>query len=185
MSKSQTVQGREREHLERIKLEEKERDKQRREGRKIGKLTDSLIEKLRHCNPKQLKRVIKTCRKYERDHRVPPNVFEIRRTQVILSEKYRNKLFVLDWRSCSKSNCGKCPHGPYVYSYQRDGGYFPPTYIGTKFSRLPVQIREKFRIGHEEARADRMRVLSEMPNETASSTESSNPSAGAAVSTPR
>jgi hypothetical protein len=111
-------------------------------------------------------------------------VFEIRSTEVVLSEKHRNKLFVLEWRSCSKSNCKKCPHGPYVYAYQRDGGYFPPMYIGTRFSRLPVQIREKFRVAHEEARAERMRVLSEIANTTASSTESSNRFAETADSTP-
>jgi hypothetical protein len=158
-----TVQERIRERLARIKLEEKERERQRREGRKTGELTDSLVEKLRRCNPKQLKRVIKTARQYQRDHRCPPDLYDIRRTNsdVVASEKHRNKLFTLEWRACGKSNCKKCPHGPYVYSYQRDGDCFPATYVdSSKFSRLPHAIREKFRVIREEARAERARVLS-------------------------
>lgn len=42
-----------------------------------------------------------------------------------------------------KSNCRKCPHGPYVYSYHRDGQYHPSK-LQSNFSRLPRPIREQF-----------------------------------------
>lgn len=31
---------------------------------------------------------------------------------------------------CGKEGCGKCPHGPYWYSYQRQGGKVKSKYVG-------------------------------------------------------
>lgn len=157
-------QERAREYLARIEKEAQERVRERREGRKLGRLTHSLRESLRNCTPKQLDLVIKLARKYKRDYKEPPDVqdIQIRRSTVLIdSQPYKNRLYTLEMRSCGKPNCTKCPHGPYPYSYQRDGSLFPAKFINdAKFSRLPAEIRERFTKIRNEVRAEREKFFS-------------------------
>jgi len=158
------LQERATEYLDRIKRESDERVRERREGRKEGALTRSLMDSLRNCNPKQLKAVKKLVREYEKDHKEPPDRREISTpggTEVVHSQAHKNKLYTVELRSCGKANCTKCPHGPYVYVYQRDGSLFPSKSINeTKFSRLPAEIRERFRTIRNEVRAEREKFFS-------------------------
>jgi hypothetical protein len=34
------------------------------------------------------------------------------------------------WVRCGKSNCTRCPHGPYWYAYWREGGRRRSRYVG-------------------------------------------------------
>jgi hypothetical protein len=106
-----------------------------------------------------LKAVKKLVREYEKDHKEPPDRHEIsipQGTEVVDSQVHKNRLYTLELRSCNKSNCTKCPHGPYVYFYQRDGSLFPPKSIkDAKFSRLPTEIRERFRATRNEVKKQR------------------------------
>jgi|ERR1700733_514623 len=142
------TQLRAREILARIDRESAQRDQDRRDDRKLGKLSHSLHEKLRSCNPGQLKRVIKLSHQFLKDHKVAPDIREVpnrRRATILAHVGHKNKLYWLEVHPCSKPNCRKCPHGPYIYSYHRDGQYFPPTYHGSSLSRLPRKVRDLFR----------------------------------------
>jgi hypothetical protein len=157
------LQERATEYLDRIKRESEERVRERREGRKVGMLSRSLLDGLRNCNPKQLKAVKNLVREYQKDHNEPPDPREITTpggTHVVVSQAHRNKRHTVELRSCGKSNCTKCPHGPYVYVYQRDGSLFPSKSVkDAKFSRLPADIREKFRTIRNEVRVERERYF--------------------------
>lgn len=112
-----------RSELERIRRESERKTTARREGRKQGELSDSLKEKLRACNALQLRRVKKLCDRYLRDHRLPPEPYECGKhytRSVLNSIAIKNKRYQLELRDCGKQ-CGGCPHGPYLYSYYRDG----------------------------------------------------------------
>lgn len=154
-----TYKQRAAEHLERWKREEQEQTKQRREDRKLGIPTSGLLDHLRNCNPKQLKRAIKFARQRLKHHKHPPDDSEVinrrnAKAKVLASVIYKNKRYRLERRSCGKETCRKCPHGAHVYSYQRDGGISPETYIkDAEFSQLPKPIRDQFRPILEEFRA--------------------------------
>jgi hypothetical protein len=60
------------EMVARRKKEEEEQAEERRAGRPLGKLTQSLKDKLRACNVAQLKAAKKLCDDYIEDHRKPP-----------------------------------------------------------------------------------------------------------------
>jgi hypothetical protein len=142
------VRQRARDAMARIEQESKQREQQRREGRKKGRLSHSLDEKIRSCNPKQLKRVIKLAQELLKEHRVPPDIRDIRNernAKLLATAGHKNHLYGLEVHPCSKLNCKKCPHGPYVYSYHRDGQYFPSKYHGSSLSRLPRSVRDLFR----------------------------------------
>lgn len=38
---------------------------------------------------------------------------------------------------CGKSNCTRCPHGPYWYAYWREGGRLRSKYLGSAKAREP------------------------------------------------
>jgi len=137
-----------RETMARIERESAQRDQDRREGRKVGKLSHSLHEKLRSCNPQQLKRVIKLSRQYLKEHKHAPAFRDFpnrRHARVLAHVEHKNMRYCLEVHPCSKANCRKCPHGPYIYSYHRDGQYFPLKYHGSTFTRLPRKVRDAFR----------------------------------------
>jgi len=126
--------------------EEQKQTQERREGRKHGELSRSLEEKIEACNPKQLKRVIKLARLNLKDHKQAPERWQIHlygNTKLLAHASRKNKLYCLELRSCGKPNCRKCPHGPYVFSYHRDGQYYPSK-SESDFSRLPKPIRDLF-----------------------------------------
>jgi hypothetical protein len=129
--------------LARIKREADKRATDRREGRKLGLLSQSLEEKLRSCNPLQLRRVKKMCDEYLKDHRSPPEEFDCRKrftNRVVAVVKLKNKRFQLEFRDCGK-HCTKCPHGPYLYSYWRDGSIIKDDYHGkSPFRNIPRKI---------------------------------------------
>jgi hypothetical protein len=133
--------------MEQIDREAKEREQERREGRVHGELTDSLKEAVGRCNPKQLKRLIKLARYEISDHKRPPKLQQISlyfNSKVLVHAVHKNKLYCLEMHFCGKSNCRKCPHGSYVYSYQRNGQFYPRSKSALNFSRLPKSIRERF-----------------------------------------
>jgi hypothetical protein len=118
------------ETLERIRKESEKRRRARREGRKRGELSESLEEKLRSCNPLQLKRVKKICDEYLADHRLPPDDFECGQRytkKILVSVPVKNTRYLLELRPCGK-DCQKCPHGPYLYAYHRDGAIIKQFY---------------------------------------------------------
>lgn len=39
-----------------------------------------------------------------------------------------------EWVKCGKATCKRCPHGPYVYAYQRINGRLRKRYVGKPFS---------------------------------------------------
>ncbi len=132
--------------LAEVRREERRREEERREGRKQGELSRSLREKIEACNPRQLKRVIKLARRSIKDHKRAPELWEIhlyRNTKLLAHAGHKNRLFCLELRPCGKSNCRKCPHGPYVFSYHRDGLYYPSK-SESNFARLPKPIRDVF-----------------------------------------
>jgi hypothetical protein len=131
--------------IERGKREAEERVKHRREGRKRGWLSASLEEKLRSCNPLHLRRVKKVCDDYLADHLGPPHDFECgeRYTRRVLAAvEIRNKRYQLELRDCGK-HCGRCPHGPYLYSYFRDGSIIKQKYYrkNKSFRDAPRKVR--------------------------------------------
>jgi len=86
---------------ERIRRESERKSKARRAGRKKGELSDSLEEKLRACNPLQLKTVKRLCDVFLADHRHRPiqeNVGNITSVQFSL----RLQLEI----NCTAWNCG-------------------------------------------------------------------------------
>jgi hypothetical protein len=134
--------------LERARREDEKRRRERREGRKRGELSQSLSEKLRSCNPLQLRRVKKICARYLEDHRLPPNELEcdeprprVKRT-VLISVGLKNRRYRLERRDCGK-NCLQCPHhGPYLYFYYRDGSIIKEKYLGkAPFGKAPRKVR--------------------------------------------
>lgn len=138
------------ERWDEIKRHEQEQVLQRRQGRLRGELTDSLREKLRNCNPKQLRNVVELCRRFIKDHRVAPSrrdcVQRFAQT-VLLSVPVGSKRYQLEQRSCGK-NCSKCPnHGPYLYAYYRDGAIIKPKWLGKPPYRekIPRRVRAALR----------------------------------------
>jgi hypothetical protein len=133
------------ETLERIRRESEKRKQARREGRKHGALSDSLQEKLRSCNPQQLKRVKKICDVYLSDHRSPPDDFECGQPyteKVLANVAVKNRRYLLELRSCGK-NCQKCPHGPYLYAYHRDGAIIKQFYFRKdRLHTAPRKVRK-------------------------------------------
>lgn len=151
------------EYLDRIKRESEDQDRERREGRVVGELSSSLLKSLRKCNPRQLRTVKKLVREYVKDHKEPPVLEELdipRSTRVVESQVHRNKLYNLELNCCNKPTCTKCPHGPYIYFYQRNGAIFPRKQLSEKqLSRLPPGIRELLRAKRDEVRAERKRYF--------------------------
>ncbi len=43
--------------------------------------------------------------------------------------KVNGKTYVSEMRRCNKTNCGRCPHGPYWYEVRSDGSR---KYVGTE-----------------------------------------------------
>jgi len=142
-SPSDPVLLRARAALERSKREVDRKREARREGRKRGKLSSSLEEKLRACNPLQLRRVKRLCDAYLEDHRRPPEEFECRKvyTRCVLETiGLKNKRYQLELRDCGR-HCRTCPHGPYLYSYFRDGGIIKLKYHGRgPFREVPRKV---------------------------------------------
>ncbi|SRR6266478_4437442 len=147
--------------MEQIDREAKEREQKRREGRVHGELSESLKEAVGRCNPKQLKRLIKLARYEIKDHKLAPDLQQISlyfNSKVVDHASHKNKLYCLEMHFCGKSNCRKCPHGSYVYSYQRNGQFYPRSKSALNFSRLPKPIRERFGPIRAELKAKRNRT---------------------------
>jgi hypothetical protein len=138
------VQRRAKEVLDRARRDSVEKALARREGRRRGELSDSLREKLRSCNPEQLKRVKRLCDAFLSDHRQPPVAMECGQRytiEVLANVVVKNKRYLLEKRSCGKE-CAKCPHGPYLYAYYRDGAIIKQLYFRTgQISKAPRKVR--------------------------------------------
>jgi hypothetical protein len=116
---------------------------QTREDRKKAKLSKGLVDKIKACTPQQLQRVIKFARENLRDYKKPPTLWDVKIYGKMLAKtSYKNKFYSMEERKCGKSNCTKCPHGPYYIAHQRNGIYYPQKSI--KFPNLPRPVRAKF-----------------------------------------
>ena len=140
------AQQRARLRLDEIERQRERQVRERREGRKQGKLDSRLVEGIEACTPKQLKEVLLVVRKNLKAYKRAPELWQIRlyrNSKLKASAAYKNKLYCMELHPCGKSNCRKCPHGPYYIAYQRDGRYYPSK-SEPNFSRLPKPIREVF-----------------------------------------
>jgi hypothetical protein len=123
------------EREDRNKREREEQARKRKEGRLRGELSDSLVERLRSCNPQQLHNVILRCHAFLQDHeKIAPSREDCHRRfrgiAVLVSVPVGNSRYQYEKQPCGK-NCSKCPnHGPYLYVYQRNGAYFPSKSLG-------------------------------------------------------
>ncbi|PYV71734.1 MAG: hypothetical protein DMG96_28145 [Acidobacteria bacterium] len=137
-------------HRAKMRLTEIEREherqvRQRRQDRKEGKLDRRLLEGIYACTPQQLQEVIRVARRELKDYKRPPELPDIRlyrNSELLAHAVHKNKLYCLERRPCGKQCC-KCPHGPYVYSYKRNGKFYPQK-KEREFSRLPKPIRDLF-----------------------------------------
>jgi hypothetical protein len=139
------AQQRARMSLAEIERAQEKQARERRQGRKEGKLDPRLREGIYACTPKQLKEVIRVAKQELNDYKRPPELQEIRlyrNSELLARAAHKNKLYCLERRPCGK-NCRKCPHGPYVYSYKRNGKFYPQK-KEPDLSRLPKPIRDKF-----------------------------------------
>ena len=132
-------------HLKQIRDEERRRAEQRRRGRPLGLLTDSLLEKLRSCNILQLQKVKKTCDALIERQRKPPEQSDCKASYVLLvllSVPVRNRRFQLEFRRNSVRNARLYANGPYVWAYWWDGQYIRKKYFAKKdFKHLPRKFR--------------------------------------------
>ena len=123
--------------------EERDKDVQaRREGRKLGKLPRGLVKSLQRCNPLQLKAAITFCRQLLKDHGKPPEAYDCghRGRAPLMNITIGESRYQLEMSlSCGKAACTKCPHGPYLYGYHRDGDIAKATYYGNplRYKRKP------------------------------------------------
>jgi hypothetical protein len=134
--------------LQRIRQNEEEQTKRRREGRKRGQLTRSPVERLRNCNPGQLRAALRICRQFLKDHRTAPDEYDCaqkyRRT-VLLSVPAGKMRYQLEKRPCGKG-CNQCPHRPYLYADYRDGSIIKQKYFGKPpFGKIPRKVRAAIR----------------------------------------
>jgi hypothetical protein len=131
--------------LAEIDLVQEKQTRERRKGRKEGKLDPRVREGIYACTPKQLKELIRVARQELKDYKRAPELQEIRlyrNSKLLVHAAHKNKRYCLERRPCGK-NCRKCPHGPYVYSYKRNGKFYPQK-KEPDFSRLPKPIRDLF-----------------------------------------
>jgi hypothetical protein len=135
-----------------MKRKSEENTRERKEGRKHGELSQSLGEKLRSCNPLQLKIVMKICKRYLTDHRRPPDEFECRprwKHKIVAVAEMKNKRYQLELNDCGKK-CRKCPHGPYLNSYHRDGSIIKRHYFGkAPYRGIPRKVRATILSGQD------------------------------------
>jgi hypothetical protein len=140
-----------RKELERIRQQEVERDRKRREGRIKGEISHSLGQKLHRCNILQLKKVIKICKRRVRTLKEPPTEDECRLSvsyvvSVLCSITIRNKRFMIELRRNSARAKKLYVNGPYVRAYWRDGEYLgKQNYAKDKLRHLPRKVQRALR----------------------------------------
>jgi hypothetical protein len=133
-----------------IQEEERRATERRRAGRLKGELGDGLRQRLRACNPLQLKAVRRLCAKYEKDHRLAPPIADLPKRftlEILDSVEVKNKRFTLEIRRSSKNADRVHAYGPYVYCYWRDGRIIRFEYFGNVKLRgkLPRKVWVAFR----------------------------------------
>jgi hypothetical protein len=135
---------------------EREREKvmqEARDGRKQGRLSPSLVERIDACTPTQLRRVIERARENLRAYKLPPTLHDVRIFGRLKAHAAHGKRFYsLELRDCNKANCRKCPHGPYFIAHWKDGLFCRSKSL--PFSRLPKPIRDKFGPVRDQLKAD-------------------------------
>lgn len=139
-----------RERLKQFEADRKTAADERKAGRLLGKLSDSLCEKLEACNPLQLREVVKLARKYQKLHREPPSLYKCGMKYTVEIIRYvdvRNKRFTLEFRRTTKQAERVYIGGPYVAAYWRDGTITKQKYFGNKNlrQRLPRKVWNGFR----------------------------------------
>lgn len=137
--------------LHRYEEEREEAKRKRQAGRPKGELTDSLVEKLRHCNILQLRNVKKRCDRLITRQRKPPSDRDCgaRYTmQVLASVEVKNERYRLEFDRSSYRDPKVYAKGPYVRRYWRDGDYVKVKYIkrGKDLRKnLPKKVWNEFR----------------------------------------
>jgi hypothetical protein len=67
-------------------------------------------------------------------------------------------IFVVKYVYCGKGGCRTCPHGPYLYVSQREGGKIKTKYLGKADPVLLIKRREVFaKLSQLEAEYERER----------------------------
>jgi hypothetical protein len=139
------ISARSKELQVRWQQEREEQAAERRAGRLVGKLSHGLREKLRSCNPGQLKRVKKLCDRFIEDHRKPPpqnlcgKAYTVR---VLESVTVGNRRFQLEFRRTTRRAKRVYVNGPYIVEYLRDGSFIKWRYI-KKDRDLRVNLPKK------------------------------------------
>jgi hypothetical protein len=161
---------------ERLKQHEAERNAsaaERKAGRLVGKLSDSLYEKLKNCNPLQLQEVMRLARKFEALHRKPPSLSDCRvkyTVEVVHYVDVRNRRFTLEFRRTSKRADRVYVNGPYVVAHWRDGAITKHQYFKSKDirKRIPRKVWDGFRevLASPKTEEQRKRLNEHWRNET-------------------
>ncbi len=158
--------------LERMKQQREDAAQERRDGRPLGKLTQSLVEKLRSCNQVQLLRAKKLCDRYIEDHRKPPPLNQCGKSytvQVLESVAVKNRRFQLEFRRTTRRAKRVYVNGPYVVVYWRDGSIIQSKYIKKDKNlrqNLPRKVWQaiRYRLESPETEALRQKLIVRVEN---------------------
>ncbi len=134
--------------LDALKHDEEKATQKRREGRKVGELSSSLIEKLGNCNRLQLQSVKKLCDKLTAEHKHPPDPFRCRKAfqeEILISVCVKNKRYQLEIRRSALKRTGIYFQRPCLYVYYRDGAYVHADYYGMKENWKGKHVPRKVR----------------------------------------
>jgi hypothetical protein len=116
-------------HLDKLAAE---RAAQRRAGRELGEIGQTLSDSLRACNVLQLKNVKRSCNQLIEKHRRPPEEFECRENyilKILVSICIKNKRYQFEIRRGSLRRKTVYLNGPYLYAYWRDGRLVRKQYL--------------------------------------------------------
>jgi hypothetical protein len=156
--------------LERMKQQREDAVQERRDGRPLGKLTQSLVEKLRSCNQVQLLRAKKLCDRYIEDHRKPPPLNQCGKSytvHVLESVAVKNQRFQLEFRRTTRRAKRVYVNGPYVVVYWRDGSIIQSKYIKKDKNlrqTLPRKVWKaiRYRLDTPETEALRQKLIAQV-----------------------
>ena len=102
----------------------------------LDQLSDREIQKLREIE-ERLRRVVQ-----ERRSSLPHRA-------ITAEQQFGSHTFRYETVRCGKSNCTRCPHGPYWYVYWKEGGRTRSRYVGRTLPQKARQVYEqKLRAKH-------------------------------------
>jgi hypothetical protein len=135
----------------RIDADAAQREQERRDDRKAGKLSKRVYNALRACTVPQLLKAKKQCDKFIWDQRHAPSDGDCNDDRpfilkVLLSIPHRNQRFRFEIIRTTKKAEKVYVNGPYWYRYGRDGKVVFRRAVGKKNVReLPRKIKSKLK----------------------------------------